>query len=225
MGIGARRAPLPLPVDLPGLLLARDPPRAVGRRQPDLPLDGRGPDLGDRQPRPHAQRPDQARAVGRADHARQHRRRGLLHDLRARRVAARARRAVGRLGRRPGPPLARRRPDLAGGHAARAARVGAGQHDRALAARRRPPATSPPPATSSTTRGPTCSRRATTADLDAHHERHARTTSSRASIREDPDRRGLLYAGTETRRVRLVRRRRRLAAAAAEPARSRRSTT
>ena len=37
-------------------------------------------------------------------------------------------------------------------------------------------------------------------------------------VREDPAHRGLLYCGTETRRVRLLRRRRALAAAAAEPA-------
>ena len=38
------------------------------------------------------------------------------------------------------------------------------------------------------------------------------------AVREDPVRQGLLYAGTEKRRLRLVRRRRPLAAAAAEPA-------
>ena len=43
------------------------------------------------QPGPDPQRPGQARALRRADHPRQHRRRGLLHDLRPRRVAARAR--------------------------------------------------------------------------------------------------------------------------------------
>ena len=36
-------------------------------------------------------------------------------------------------------------------------------------------------------------------------------------VREDPEQRGLLYAGTETRRLRLLRRRRPLAAAAGEP--------
>ena len=41
-----RRAPLPLPVDLPGLLLALGPARAVDRRQPRLPLDRRGADAG-----------------------------------------------------------------------------------------------------------------------------------------------------------------------------------
>ena len=51
--------------------------------------------------------PAKLRSVRRADHPRQHRRRGLLHDLRARRVAARARRALGRHRRRAGPPLAR----------------------------------------------------------------------------------------------------------------------
>ena len=80
---------------------------------------------------------DQARAVGGADHARQHRRRGLLHDLRAGRVTPRARRAVGRHRRRPRPRLARSREELAAGDAARAAGVGAGQRAGALAARRR----------------------------------------------------------------------------------------
>ena len=80
--------------------------------------------------------PDEARAVGRAHHQRQYRRRGVLHDLRAGRVAARARRAVGGHRRRARPPLPRSRPDLAAGDAAGAARVGADQRARALAARR-----------------------------------------------------------------------------------------
>ena len=50
----------------------------------------RGPDWEADQPRPDAQRPGEAGAVRRADHQGQHRRRGLRHGLRARRVAARS---------------------------------------------------------------------------------------------------------------------------------------
>ena len=46
------------------------------------PLERRGAQLGGDQPRPHAERHQQARAGRRTDLARQHRRRGLRHDLR-----------------------------------------------------------------------------------------------------------------------------------------------
>ena len=53
----------------------------------------------------------EAGRLGRADHQGQHRRGVLLHDLRLRRVARAAGRPLGRLGRRPGPRLARQRRD------------------------------------------------------------------------------------------------------------------
>ena len=177
------------------------------------------------QPRPDAQRPDEARPVGRADHQGQHRRRGLLHDLRLRRVAARARRALGRLRRRPGPRLARRRPDLAERHAAGPARVGADQHHRAVAARRRRPPTSPPPATSSTTPRPYLFK---TTDYGATWTRITDGIPDDEFTRVDP--RGPEPARAALRRhrdgrLRLVRRRRQLAAARAATCRSCRSTT
>ena len=117
--------------------------------------------------------PSASSAVRRADHRRQQRRRDLLHDLRLPRVAARTRRLLGRLRRRPGPPLARRRPELAERHAAGAAGVGADQHHRAVAARRRRRPTSPRRATSSTTSRPYLFK---TSDYGAtwtqHHRRH-----------------------------------------------------
>ena len=85
------------------------------------------------------------------------------------------------------------------GDAAGPAGVGADQRHRALAARRGAPATSRPRATSTTTRAPTSSRRATTGSTWTRISGGiCRTASSRASIREDPGRRGLLYCGTET---------------------------
>ena len=63
------------------------------------------------QPRPDAQRQDEAALVRRADHRRQHRRRVLLHDLRDRRVAAREGPPLGRQRRRARPRHARRRQD------------------------------------------------------------------------------------------------------------------
>ena len=135
-GDAARRASLSLPVDVPGVLLALGPSRAVDRRQPRLPLGRRGAELGDREPRSHAKRSGEARPVGRADHPGQYRRRGVLRDLRAGRVAARARRALGGDRRRPRPPLARSRPDVAAGDAAGPPRMGARERDRAVPARR-----------------------------------------------------------------------------------------
>ena len=64
------------------------------------------------QPRPDAQRQEQAEVVRRPDHRRQHRRRDLRHDLRHRRVAEAEGPALGRQRRRPGPRHARRRQDL-----------------------------------------------------------------------------------------------------------------
>ena len=224
MGDAARRASLPLPVDVPGLLLALGPARAVDRRQPRLPLGRRGAELGDREPRSHAQRSDEARPVGRADHPRQHRRRGLLHDLRAGRVAARARRALGGHRRRPRPPLARSRPDVAAGDAAGPARVGAGQRDRAVAARRghvlrrgdalQARRHAPLPLQDERLRP----------HVDAHRgEPAGRRDHARRPRGPQPARTALLRH--RDRRVGLARRRRRLAAAPRRTCRSRRSTT
>ncbi len=216
-GQPTRRPSLPLPVDVPGLLLALGPARAVDRRQPHLPLDRRGPHVGERERGPHAQRPEQARPVGRPHHARQHRGRGLLHDLRAGRVAARARRAVGRHRRRARPPLARPRQDLAGGDAARSGRVGARQRAGALGprrghllrgrhplqARRHPPVPVP--------------HGRLRAHVDGYHGRAAR---GRVHARHPrgPDAPGPPLRRHRERRVGVGRRRRGLAAPAVQPA-------
>ena len=185
---------------VPDRPLAARPERALYHRQPRLPLDAtRATTLGGDQPRPDAQRPGEAGLVRRADHQGQHRRRVLRHDLRLRRVAAASGRALGRLGRRPGARLARRRRAWQNVTPPRAARVGADQHHRGLAARPGRAPTSPRRATSSTTSRPTSTRRATTARPGREiTDRHARRTTSRASSARIPARRGLLYAGTET---------------------------
>ena len=55
-GLGRRGHEVPLPVDLPDRGLAPRPERPLRRRQRPLPHDERGPELGGRLPRPHAQR-------------------------------------------------------------------------------------------------------------------------------------------------------------------------
>ena len=80
-------------------------------------IDRRRPDLEGDQRRPDAQRQEQAEMVRRPDHRRQHRRRGLLHHLRHRRIAEAKGPALGRQRRRPGPRHARRRQDLDQRHA------------------------------------------------------------------------------------------------------------
>jgi photosystem II stability/assembly factor-like uncharacterized protein len=73
------------------------------------PLNRRRPQLGGDQPRPHAQRREQAGLLGRADHVGQHRCGGLRNDLRLRAVTPHAGTALGRQRRWPGSPLAGQR--------------------------------------------------------------------------------------------------------------------
>ena len=104
--------------------------------------------------------------VRRADHRRQHRRRVLRHDLRDRRVAEREGRSSG-----PAATTAWSTSRATAGKTwtnvtaerARAARVGHGQRDRAVAVRRRRPPTSWSTPTGSTTCGRTSGRRPTSA--------------------------------------------------------------
>ena len=91
-GHGADDPALPLPVDRADPGLAARPEGRLPRRQRAVPHRGRRADLDGDQPRPDAQRQDEAAMVRRADHRRQHRRRVLLHDLR-RSPSRRARRA------------------------------------------------------------------------------------------------------------------------------------
>ena len=150
--------------------------------------------------RPDAQRQAEAAVVRRPDHRRQHRRRGLRHHLRPRRVAEAEGAALGRQRRRPGPRLARTT-------ARRGTNVTANIPDlpdwgtvRCIEASRR---TTPAPRTSSSTttarRLParTCGRRPTS----ARRGRRSPTASTPAThchvVREDPKKKGLLYLGTE----------------------------
>ena len=61
MGVPSGGTPLPVPVDLPRLLLPLGRPRAVDRRQPRVPLGRRGAELGDREPGSDPQRSREAR--------------------------------------------------------------------------------------------------------------------------------------------------------------------
>ncbi len=100
---------LPLPVEHADPHLAARPADALRDVELRAPHARRGEELGGHQPRPDAQRSEQAGLRRRPHHLGQHRRRGVRHHLRLRGVAAHRRRAVGGERRRPGAPLARRR--------------------------------------------------------------------------------------------------------------------
>ena len=104
-----QRAQVPLRLDLPDRDLAARPEHALHRRQPGLQDHRRGPELAADQPRSDPRRPRDAQADRRPGQPRRDRRRDLRDRLRLRRVAARAGRALGRLGRRPAPHLPKRR--------------------------------------------------------------------------------------------------------------------
>ena len=150
-GHGAEDMQVPLPVDRADPGLAARPEDDLPRGQRALPHHRRGPDVGGDQPRPDAQRQDEAEVVRRPDHRRQHRRRVLLHHLRPRRVAEGRRACSG-----PAATTAWSTSRSDGGKTwtnvtdehARAARVGHGQHasrrrrfdaGHRLPGRRRPP--------------------------------------------------------------------------------------
>ena len=120
-GPRAPRHEVPLPVELPDRVLAARPEHALRRAatcSSARPNEGQSWEAD--QPRPDAQRQDEARPVRRADHQGQHQRRVLRHDLRARRVAAREGRALGRLATTACVHvIARRRQELDERHAAR----------------------------------------------------------------------------------------------------------
>ncbi len=165
-----------------------DPP-AHARRGGDVGGDVAGPD---------AQRQGEAGQVRRADHDRHHRRRGVRHDLRARPFAAREGRPLGRDRTTGCPRHARRRQDLAGRHAAGGSPSGSrSTRSRSRRTTRRRP-TSPRRCTSSTTSAPTSTRRRTTARPGRRSSDGIPDGAFTRAVREDPVRRGLLYAGTET---------------------------
>ena len=132
-GLGRRRRPLPLPVDLPGPHLAARQQRGLRRQPACAPDHRRRPQLERDQPGPDARRHRQNAEDGRAHH------RGRephlrLRALRPRRVSHRARHHLGGLQRRPGARDARRRRELdrGGGQHLRAPRVGHGEQHRTL---------------------------------------------------------------------------------------------
>ncbi len=135
--------------------------------------------------------------VRRADHQGQHGRRVLLHDLRRRRVQPRERRHLDRLRRRPGPRLARRRQDVDRRHAEGLAGVDAGQQHRAPPDRARRPLRRRPRGTTRRLRPLPLQDHRLRQDVDEDRQRASPPTTSPASIRADPERPGLLYAGTE----------------------------
>ena len=127
--------------------------------------------------------PDRA---GQPDHARRHRRRGLLVDLRDGRVAARARRALGRRQRRSGARDARQRQDVEERHAEGPAAGRAGPEHRR---RRRIAAGSayiavyryPARARSEAVHLPDRRLRRDVDEADRRRQRHSRTITRRAS--------------------------------------------
>ena len=137
--------------------------------------------------------------VRRPDHRRQHRRRGLLHHLRPRRVAEAEGRPLGRQRRRPGPRLAGRRQDLdeRDRRTSRTCRTGA--RSRASSRRRSTPAppTSSPTPIAWTTSSRTCGRRPTSARPGQSLTDKLPRDVYLHAVREDPKKKGLLYLGTE----------------------------
>ena len=99
LGRRGRVAQVSLPVDLPDPLLQARPRHPLRLLQLRPSLDRSGSKLGGDQSRPDAQRSGETETVRRTDHPRQHRRRGLLHHLRPRRVAAAGRADLGRVRR------------------------------------------------------------------------------------------------------------------------------
>ena len=165
------------------------------------PVDRRRRDVAGDQPGPDRAREGVPDRPGQPDHARRDRRRGLFVDLLDGRVAARARRALGRRQRRSGARDARQRQDVeerdAEGSAA--GRTRAEHRAPRRIARARP--TSPSTGTcASTTSQPYIYK------TDDYGATWTKLTSGANGIpddhptrvvREDPERAGLLYAGTE----------------------------
>ena len=169
--------------------------------------------MGGDQPRPDAQRQGRSRASPAArSRTTTPASRSTTRSSRSR--SRRSRQDVIWVGhrRRPRPGDARRREELAERDAEGDPRVDPDQLARRFAARQGRRATSPRRCTSSTTSGPTSTRRPTTARPGRRSSGGIPENAFTRVIREDPERHGLLYAGTETRPLRLLRRRRELAA-------------
>ena len=180
------RPEVPHPVERADPRLAARPERPLARRAGPPRVEGRGAELEGDLARPDAERQDEAGLVGRPDHEGQHRRRGLRHDLRPRRVATREGSPLGRDGRRPRPRDARRRRDLEERHAEGAPRGDPGELDRGVA--RTPPGrrTSPGRSTSWGTSRRTSGRRPTSGRPGRGSTPASPATPSRASSGRTP---------------------------------------
>ena len=202
----------------PIVLSPHDPQRAVRhRRSTSSARRDEGQSWETHQSGPDPRRPEHARPVRRSAHHGQRQRRVLRDDLRFRRVAGRGRRALGRLRRRAGPRLARRRrpwtnvtpPDLP--------EWTHDQHHRAFAARpgdrvRRGDALQAGRLRAVSYKTADYGETWTTIDGGIPADDFTRV------IREDPERPRTAVRRHRDWRVRVLRRRRRLAALAAQPA-------
>ena len=185
-----------------------DPDRSLHIVPASVEDDQWRPELDEDQRRPHEARSEDDGALGRPDHRRHERSGGLRHDLRHRSGQDRREHHLGRIRRRPRPRDARRRQDLGERDAEGDAGVRPRQPDRRVPIRVPAQRTSRSRSRCSTTSTPYIFR--TTdfgkswtkiingiAPLDYVHV-----------VREDRQRKGLLYAGTQHGVLRFVQRRR-----------------
>ena len=180
-----------------------------------------GADVGQDQRRPHPSRSEDDAGFGRADHARHEQPGDLRHGVLARARQDRRQRHLGRIGRRRRARDARRRQDLDERHAEGHAGSRPRQPDRRVGVRRRHGVHRGEEAAARRTSRRTSSARTTTAGRGRRSSTASRPNDYTHVVREDPARRGLLYAGHAARLLRLVRRRRSLAAAARATCRTR----
>ena len=195
------------------------PARALRRRQPRLPLDRRGQQLGGRQPGPDAQRPRASSEPSGGPITRDNTGAEIYCTIFALAESPHERgvlwagsddglvhlsRDGGRTWQNVTPPEP----------------AGVGADQRASSPRRTTPAppTSPPPLQARRHAALPLQDERLRRDLDAHHRRHPGRRVHPRHPRGPEPARACSTPGTETRRLRLVRRRRRLAAAAVEPA-------
>ncbi len=181
-----------------------------------LEIHQRRPELAADQPRPHAPRSGDARALRRSDHARSDRRRDLRDGLHPRALGRQRQRHLGRLRRWRRARDARRGQDLDERHAGRAAAVHAHQPDRRLAARRGHGLPRRQPVSARRSRALRLQDGGLRQELDEDRQRRARRRLPACRARR-PEAQGLAVSRHRDRVLRLVRRRR-MVAAAARPA-------
>ena len=152
-----------LAVDVPDHLLAGRQEDALHRLAAPLEDDERRRQLGPHQPRPHASRSEDDGSVGRSDHARHERPRGLRGDLLDRAVQAHDERRLDRIRRRHRQRHEGRRQDVEQRHAEGHARLRPREPDRRVGVRLGDARTSRSSDSCSTTRRRTSSARTTSA--------------------------------------------------------------